>query len=83
MPFKSGALWAIDAGLSAGAAVQGRPALEAAHKTAEQAFIGKLRTNQQQFTPIQDDGRRRKFRVPRFVADNQAASKLGCQILAT
>ena len=56
--------------------MQGRPALEAAHKTAEKAFIGKLRTNQPQLTPIQDDGRKRKFRVPRFVADNQAVSKL-------
>ena len=33
---------------------------------------GKLRTNQPQLTPAQDDERKRKFRVPRFVADNQA-----------
>jgi hypothetical protein len=33
---------------------------------------GKLRTNQPQLTSAQDDGRKRKFRVPRFVAGNQA-----------
>jgi len=32
---------------------------------------GELRTNQPQLTPAQDDGRKRKFRVPRFVAGNQ------------
>ena len=37
---------------------------------------GKLRTNQSQLTPAQDDERKRKFRVPRFVADNQAVSKV-------
>jgi len=30
---------------------------------------GKLRTNQSQLTPAQDYERKRKFRVPRFVAD--------------
>ena len=35
-------------------------------------YQGKLRTNQPQLTPAQDDGRKRKFRVPRFVAGNQA-----------
>jgi len=33
---------------------------------------GKLRTNQRQLTPTQDCERKRKFREPRFVADNQA-----------
>jgi len=33
---------------------------------------GKLRTNQSQLTLAQDDERRRKFRVPGFVAGNQA-----------
>ena len=36
---------------------------------------GKLRTNQPQLTPAQDDSRKRKFRVPRFVAGNQAVSQ--------
>jgi len=35
---------------------------------------GKLRTNQPQLTLAQDDRRKRKFRVPRFVAGNQAVS---------
>ena len=35
---------------------------------------GELRTNQPQPTPAQDDGRKRKFRVPRFVAGNQPVS---------
>jgi len=33
---------------------------------------GKLRTNQLQLTPAQGYKRKRKFRVPRFVVDNQA-----------
>jgi len=35
---------------------------------------GQLRTNQLQLTPAQDCERKRKFRVPRFVADNQAVN---------
>jgi len=36
---------------------------------------GKLRTNQPQLTPAKDYIRKRKFRVPRFVAGNQAVSQ--------
>jgi len=35
---------------------------------------GELRTNQLQLTPAHDCERKRKFRVPRFVSDNQLIS---------
>jgi len=37
---------------------------------------GSLRTNQPQLTPAQDCERKRKFRVPRFVADNQVVVRV-------
>ena len=35
---------------------------------------GQISHSSPQLTPAQDDERKRKFRVPRFVADNQAVS---------
>jgi len=37
-------------------------------------WADKTRTGGPQLTPAQDDERKRKFRVPRFVPDNQAVS---------